>query len=323
MPVPGPGQVRIRVAACALNHLDLWVRKGLPGLRRPYPFILGSDVAGTIDALGAGMSGVAEGDEVLINPGLSCGRCRACLSGHDNLCRDYGILGEHSDGGYAEFLVVPAANLLPAPQRLTPVERATFPVTFLTAWQMLVHKVALRPGETVLIHAAGSGVGVAALQIAKVLGAEVIATASSEAKLARARELGADHTLLSGEGLLEGIRRITGKQGVDVVVEHTGAATWSTSILACARGGRIVTCGATSGYEAITDLRHVFYRQIAIFGSTMGSKGDLFPLLDHIAAGRLRPVIDCVLPLAAARQAHERLENRAQFGKIVLTLSLT
>jgi NADPH:quinone reductase-like Zn-dependent oxidoreductase len=316
--VPGPGEVRIRVAACALNHLDVWVRKGLPGLKRPYPFILGSDVAGTIDALGPGVRGAKEGDEIVVNPGISCGHCRECLAGHDNLCREYGILGEHRDGGYATQLVVPAANLLPAPQRLSPVERAAFPLTFLTAWQMLVHKARVRPGELVLVHAAGSGVGVAAIQIAKLHGADVIATASTDEKLGRARELGADHTVLSTGDVLETVKRVTGKRGVDIVVEHTGAATWPTSILATARGGRIVTCGATSGYDAKTDLRHVFYRQIAIFGSTMGSKGDLFPLLDHVAAGRLRPVLDATYPLSSAKEAHLRLENRAQFGKIVL-----
>ncbi len=319
-PEPGPGEVRVRVAACALNHLDVWVRKGLPGLKRPYPFILGADVAGTVDKLGAGVRGAGVGDEVILNPGLSCGRCRECLAGRDNLCRDYGILGEHRDGGYAEFVVVPAQNLLPAPAKLSPAERAAFPLTFLTAWQMLVDKAAVRPGETVLVHAAGSGVGVAAVQIAKLHGAEVIATASTEEKLARARELGADHTLLSTGGVLDGVKKLTGKRGVDVVFEHTGAATWPTSILACARGGRIVTCGATSGFDAKTDLRHVFFRQIAIFGSTMGSKGALFPLLDHLAAGRLRPVLDRKFPLEAAADAQRRLEDRSQFGKIVLEI---
>lgn len=317
-PTPGAGEVRVRVGACALNRLDLWVRRGLPHLKLRYPFLLGSDVAGTVDGLGAGVRGVRDGDEVVLNPGVSCGRCRACLSGRDNLCPEYGILGETRDGGYADFIVVPAQNLLPAPVRLSVAERATLPLTFLTAWQMLVGKARLQPGETVLIHAAGSGVGSAAVQIARLHGAEVIATASSDDKLARARSLGAQHTVKSDADLVAAVKAITGKRGVDVVFEHTGAATWAQSILACARGGRIVTCGSTSGFDAHTDLRHVFFRQLQIFGSTMGPKGDLFAVLDHVAAGRLQPVLDRTYPLREAAAAHQRLEDRAQFGKIVL-----
>lgn len=318
---PGPGEVRVRVQAVALNHLDVWVRRGLPHLKLRYPFILGADVAGTVDTLGPGVTGIKLGDEVLVNPGVSCGRCRQCLSGRDNLCRDYGLLGEHRDGGYAEQLVVPAENIVAAPPNLTPVERAAIPVTFLTAWQMLVDKARVVPGELVLVHAAGSGVGAAAVQIAKLLGAEVIATASTPEKLASARSLGADHLVLSTDDVLAAARRISGKRGVDVVVEHVGASTWETSILATAWGGRIVICGATSGYEARTDLRHVFFRQIAIFGSTMGPKGSLFPIIDLMRAGRLRPVVDQVYPLAEAAVAHRRLEDRAHFGKLVLTVT--
>jgi NADPH:quinone reductase-like Zn-dependent oxidoreductase len=317
-PAPGPGEVRVRVQAVALNHLDLWVRRGLPGLKRAFPMILGSDVAGTVDALGPGAGELTVGEEVLVNPGISCGHCRQCLAGHDNLCREYGILGEHRDGGYADFVVVPRANILPAPKNLSPIERAALPVTFLTVWQMLVEKAGVRPGETVLVHAASSGVGAAAVQVAKLLGAEVIATASSDEKLERARALGADHLVRSGPEVVAAVRRITGKRGADVVVEHVGAATWEQSILACAWGGRIVTCGATSGFEAKTDLRQIFYRQIAILGSTMGSKAVMFEVLEHVAAGRLRPVVDRSYPLAEAAAAHRRLESRAQFGKIVL-----
>ncbi|MSP63653.1 MAG: alcohol dehydrogenase [Myxococcales bacterium] len=320
-PTPGPGEVRVRVKACALNRLDLWVRGGLPHLRHHYPFILGADIAGTVDGIGGGVRGAKDGDEVVLNPGISCGHCRECLSGRDNLCRDYGILGEHRDGGYAQYVVVPSQNLLPAPKTLPPEEQAAFPLTFLTAWQMLVRKAAIQPGETVLIHAVGSGVGVAALQIARLFGAEVIATASSDAKLARARALGAHHTLRAGEDLVDQVKKITHKRGVDVVVEHTGATTWPQSILACARGGRIVTCGASSGFDAHTDLRHVFFRQLTILGSTMGPKGDLFTILDHVAAGRLRPILDRTYPLEAAAEAHRHLEDRSQFGKIVLLLS--
>jgi NADPH:quinone reductase-like Zn-dependent oxidoreductase len=317
-PAPGPGEVRVRVAAVALNRLDVWVRSGLPHLKLRYPFILGSDIAGTVDGVGPGVQGAKDGDEVVLSPGVSCGRCRECLSGRDNLCRGYGILGETRDGGYAGCIVVPAQNLLPAPTRLSVAERAAIPLTFLTAWQMLVDKARVQPGEVVLIHAAGSGVGTAAIQIARLFGAEVIATASSDDKLARAAALGAQHTVRSGEGVLDAVKRISGRRGVDVVFEHTGAATWPQSILACAKGGRIVTCGATSGFDAVTDLRHVFFRQLQILGSTMGPKGDLFTILDHVNAGRLSPVLDRTYPLAEAAAAHRRLEERAQFGKIVL-----
>jgi NADPH:quinone reductase-like Zn-dependent oxidoreductase len=315
---PGAGEVRVRVQAVALNHLDVWVRKGLPHLKLHYPHIPGGDVAGVVDLVGDGVRGVRPGDEVVLNPGVSCGHCRQCLSGRDNLCREYSILGEHRDGGCAEQIVVPAANLVPAPKNLSPVERAAIPVTFLTAWQMLVEKARVQPGETVLVHAAGSGVGVAGVQIAKLLGAQVIATASTEDKLRRAGELGADHLVLSTGDVLGEARRITGKRGVDVVFEHVGAATWETSLSACAWGGRVVTCGATSGFAAKTDLRHVFFRQLSILGSTMGSKGSLFTILDHVAAGRLKPVVDRTLPLAQAAEAHRLLDERAQFGKIVL-----
>ena len=333
-PEPGPGQVRVRVEAVALNHLDLWGRRGLPHLKLRFPFILGSDIAGTVERVGAGVEGVTPGVEVVVNPGVSCGRCRECLSGRDNLCRHYHILGETRDGGYAEYVVVPVANLLPAPRGIGWAERAAIPLVFLTAWQMLTRKAAVQPGEVVLIHAVGSGVGSAALQIAKMHGAMVIATASTEEKLAQARALGADHTILSAgssaglssgedanERLLAKVREVTGKRGVDVVLEQTGAATWGASIRAAARGGRIVTCGATSGFDAQTDLRHVFFRQLQILGSTMGPKGDLFTILDHVEAGRLRPVLDRTYPLEEAAMAHQRLEQRSQFGKIVLRRS--
>jgi NADPH:quinone reductase-like Zn-dependent oxidoreductase len=318
-PSPGAGEVRVRVGAVAMNHLDLWVRRGLPHLEHTYPFCLGADVAGVVDGVGAGVRGVREGDEVLLNPGVSCGRCRQCLAGRDNLCREYGLLGEHRSGGYREQIVVPAQNLVPAPRNLSVVERAALPTTFLTAWQMLAHKADVREGEVVLVHAAGSGVGVAAIQIAKLLGATVIATASTDEKLARARALGADYLVSSATGdLLAEVKRITGKRGVDVVVEHTGAATWERSIQACAWGGRIVICGATSGFDARTDLRHVFFRQLAILGSTMGSKSMMFDVVRHVEAGRLRPVIDRTFPLWDAVEAHRYLEARTQFGKVVL-----
>jgi NADPH:quinone reductase-like Zn-dependent oxidoreductase len=318
-PSAGAGQVRVRVGAVALNHVDVWVRRGLPHLKLEYPFLLGADVAGTVDQVGDGVSGVKIGDEVVVNPGHSCGRCRDCLSGRDNLCRWFQLMGEDRPGGYAEKLVVPAQNVVPRPPSLTVEQAAAVPVTFLTAWQMLTRKAPVKPGDDVLVMAAGSGVGSAAVQIAKLYGARVIATASSDDKLARARELGADETINHAtQDLVAEVKRLTHKRGVDIVCEHVGAEVWPKIILATARGGRIVTCGATSGFDARTDLRHVFFRQLEILGSTMAPKGDLYPILDHIAAGRLQPVIDRVMPLDEAQAAHRLLESRAQFGKIVL-----
>lgn len=321
-PEPGPGEVRVAVKAVAVNHLDVWVRRGGPAFRLDFPHRLGADITGVIDAFGpgAGDDGLAPGDRVVVNPGISCGRCRACLSGDDNLCPRYRILGENTQGGYAEHVVVPRQNLAPFPGALSFEDAAAVILPFLTAWQMLVRKAAVRPGEVVLVHGAGSGVGVAAVQICKLWGARVIATASTGDKLARARALGADETINYREAdFVAEVRGLTGKRGVDVVFEHVGGETFARSIKATRNGGRIVTCGATSGFTPAIDLRHVFFRQIQILGSTMGSKGDLFEVLAHVAAGRLRPVVHQVMPLAAAAEAHRILEARQAFGKIVLT----
>lgn len=322
-PQPGPGEVIVAVRACALNRLDLWVRGGLPGLTLPMPHVLGSDIAGVVARLGAGVPDEWLGREVVVNPGLSCGRCEWCLSGRDNLCASYRILGENAPGGYVEQIAVPLTNLVPKPAALSWVEAAAFPLTFLTAWQMLTLRADLRPGETVLIHAVGSGVGTAGLQIAKLLGAHVIALAGSEAKLARARALGADATILSSDAdWPKQVRALpeVGRRGVDVVFEHVGEATWAESIKLCRKGGRVVTCGASSGWDARTDLRHVFFRQIQLLGSTMGSKASLFTLAKLIGEGKLRPIVDRVFPLADAAQAHRYLDRREQFGKVVLSL---
>ncbi|HEU5059122.1 MAG TPA: zinc-binding dehydrogenase, partial [Kofleriaceae bacterium] len=302
---PGPMEVRVAVRAVALNHLDLWVRRGGPAFKLSYPHRLGADVAGVVDALGPGVRDLEVGQRVVVSPGLSCGVCRACLSGRDNLCRQYGILGEHRSGGYGELLVVPRRNIAPYPGDLSFPEAAAGLLTFLTAWQMLVDKAAVRPGETVLVQGAGSGVGVAGVQIARLLGARVIATAGSDEKLARVRELGAEATInyRSADFVAE-VKKLTGKRGVDVVFEHVGGATFEGSVRAVATGGRIVTCGATSGFEPKVDLRHIFFRQIAVLGSTMGSKGALLEVLEHHAAGRLRPIVDRTLPLARAADAH-------------------
>jgi NADPH:quinone reductase-like Zn-dependent oxidoreductase len=318
-PVVGPGEVRVRVRACALNHLDIFVRRGLPNLRLTYPHILGADVAGEVESVGPGVRGVEPGQKTILAPVVSCGTCRECLAGRDNFCRRYVILGEGRDGGYAELVVVPAANVLPYPHALEHTEAAAIPLVFQTAWQMVVDKARVRPGETVLVLAAGSGVGSAALQIAKLHGARVIATASTREKLDQATALGADEVInYTAENLFKRVRELTGKRGADVIIEHVGAATWETSIKACARGGRIVTCGATSGWKANTDLRHVFFRQLSIIGSTMGSKAVLYDVIEHVNAGRLRPIVGQVLPLADAPEAHRILEEREQFGKVVL-----
>ncbi|HEX3697579.1 MAG TPA: zinc-binding dehydrogenase [Polyangia bacterium] len=323
-PTPGPGQVQVRVSAVALNHIDLWLRRGLPALKIALPHISGGDVCGVVSALGAGVCGVDEGTRVVLNPGLSCGRCRACLDGRDNFCPDYQLLGEHNWGGQAEFVVVPAANLVPVPRAaatISDAELAAVPIAFITAWQMLVDRAQIRQGETVLVLAGGSGVGSAALQIAKMFGARVIATASTAEKRGAARALGADETIDSnGDTLVADVKRLTGKRGADIVVEHVGAATFPQSVVACARGGRIVTCGATAGFEPVLNLRHVFWRQLSILGSTLASKSRLFDVMELIATKRLRPVVDRLLPLAEVAQGHALLESRAAFGKIVLTL---
>ncbi|HET8541229.1 MAG TPA: zinc-binding dehydrogenase [Anaeromyxobacter sp.] len=318
-PQAGPGQVLVAPRAAAVNHLDIWVRKGWPGLKLAFPHVLGSDVAGVVEAVGAGVEGWKPGDEVVVNPSLGCGRCERCLSGRENLCRRFSILGEHVSGGMAERIAVPARNVLPKPARLSFEEAAAVPLTFMTAWHALVERARVRPGETVLVHAAGSGVGVAAVQIAKLLGARVIATAGSDAKLEKARALGADEVVnYETRDFVQETRRLTEKKGVDVVFEHVGKKTWEQSILAVGIGGRITTVGATTGFDPLTDLRHVFFRQISILGSTMGTAGDLLEVLRFVGEGRLRPVVDRTLPFAEARAAQGLLAERAQFGKIVL-----
>ncbi len=318
VPEPGPGEVRVRIRAVALNHLDIWVRRGGPAFKLEYPHILGSDIVGTIDAVGPGAAGEV-GTKVVVQPGLSCGRCTACLGGHDNLCRYYKILGENTQGGYGQYIVVPQVNIAPYPERLSFPEAAASILPFLTSWQMIVHKARVQPGETVLVQGAGSGIGVAAIQIAKLFGARVIATASTEAKLARARQLGADVTIdYTKQDFVAECKKLTGKRGVDAVVEHVGGEVFAASIRAVKNGGRVVTCGATAGFHPAIDLRHIFFRQVEVLGSTMGSKADLLTVLSHVAAGRLSPVLHEVLPLARAADAHRMLEERRAFGKVVL-----
>jgi NADPH:quinone reductase-like Zn-dependent oxidoreductase len=324
-PTPGPGEVQIRVTAAALNHIDLWLRQGLPALRVSLPHVSGGDVCGVVAELGPGVAvraGCAVGDRVLVNPGLSCGRCQACLSGRDNFCPDYRMIGEQTWGGEAEVLVVPAQNLVPAPRdriALDDAQLAALPTVFMTVWQMLIERAQIRLGETVLVLAAGSGVGTAAIQIAKLHGARVIATASTDAKLEAARALGADETINHATAdLVAEVKRLTSRRGADIVVEHVGAATFPKSVVACAKGGRIVTCGATAGFEPVLNLRHVFWRQLSILGSTMASKSRLFEIVDLVAAGRLKPVVHRVFRLDEVAAAHRLLESRETFGKLVL-----
>ena len=319
VPEPGPKEVRVRLKAAALNHLDVWVRKGVASPKLPLPHVLGADGSGVVDAVGPGVEGFAPGDEVVINPGLSCGRCERCLAGEDNLCPRYQILGEHRHGTYAEYVVLPEANLAPKPKNRSFEEAAAIPLTCLTAWQMVVDKLGVRPGDDVLVMAAGSGVSVAAIQIAKLFGARVIATAGSEDKLRRAKALGADETVnYTHPDWPKEVRRLTGGKGADKVVDHTGALYFEGVIKATANGGRIAIAGASSGYEGTLPFAHVFYRQLSILGSTMASKSRLFPILRFVEEGKLKPVVGQVLPLEAAAEGHRLLEERRVFGKVVL-----
>ena len=321
-PVPAAGQVLVRVRAVALNHIDLWVRAGLPRLRVRFPHTLGADIAGEIAALGDGVTGWAAGDAVMIHPGVSCGRCAACVAGQDNRCREYSILGEHIPGGYAEFIAVPQENLWRKPSHLSFEEAAAMPLVFLTAWNMLVAKAELRFGEQVLIWGAGSGVGSAAIQIARMYEARVITTVGEAWKAAPARDLGADAVILYREqDVLEEVRRLTDRRGVDVVVDHVGRATWETSIKALALGGRLAVCGATSGAEVAFDVRYLFGRQLSILGTWMGTKGEMAEVMRLIERRRFAPVIHAVLPLEQAADAHRLLAESRHFGKIVLTVA--
>jgi NADPH:quinone reductase-like Zn-dependent oxidoreductase len=314
--------VRVRVRAVAVNHIDLWTRRGLPHVKYTWPHRLGCDIAGEVEALGPGARQAQIGDRVLVSPGLSCGVCARCLSGEDNLCKQYRIYGEGAQGGYTRHIHVPDTNLLPCPANLSFTEAAALPLVFLTAWQMIVRKGEVAPGQTVLVQAAGSGVSTAAIQIAKLFGARVIATTGNDAKVERARALGADHVInYETSDFVAECKKLTGKLGVDVVVEHVGGDVFVRSILATRWGGRVVTCGATAGFTPTLDLRHIFFRQVEVKGSTMGCKGDLFLILALVEEGKLKPVVDRVLPLWSAAEAHRVLEERKAFGKVVLEVS--
>jgi NADPH:quinone reductase-like Zn-dependent oxidoreductase len=318
-PTPGHGEVRIAVHAVALNHLDLFVRNGLPSLKLPLPHIGGSDIAGTVDAVGEGVTDWQAGDAVIVNPSLPCLACAMCRAGEHPLCDDYKIIGEHVHGGLAEYVVVPAHRLYPKPDRLDFTQAAAVPLAFETAWRALVTRAAVRAGETVLVLGAGGGVATAAVQIAKLAGAHVIAVTSSPARAERVRALGADIVIdRNAEPWSKAVWRATAKRGADVVVENVGAATWRDSLRAAARLGRIVTYGATTGPTPETDIRYVFWKQLVILGSTMSTDAEFAAAMGAVAAGRLEPVVGAVLPLDEIRHAHELLEAGAAFGKIVL-----
>jgi NADPH:quinone reductase-like Zn-dependent oxidoreductase len=322
-----PLDVRVRLKAGALNHLDLWTMRGLPGLALEFPHILGGDGAGVVDAVGPDVTRVRPGDAVLFNPGISCYRCEPCLAGEHSLCVEYRLLGEHLPGTLAEYVVVPEPNVFPIPTPPPPhaplsfPEAAAFSLVTITAWRMLITRARLRPGETVLVWGVGGGVASTALRIAKLAGAVVIATSSSDAKLVRARELGADVTLNHTQvDVAREVRALTGRRGADVIVEHVGEATWDQSLRALGRGGRVVTCGGTTGPMLTVDVRRLFWYQWDILGSTMGNAEEYREIVRLLGQGHLRPLVDSVFPLADARGAFERLANGDHMGKVVVEL---
>jgi NADPH:quinone reductase-like Zn-dependent oxidoreductase len=316
-PKPRKDQVLVRVKACAMNHLDLWVRKGLPGVNLPH--IPGSDVAGEIVEVGEYVTGLRTGQRVLLAPMHFCGHCEQCVAGRQNLCSDFTVLGNGVDGGDCELIAAGPASVIPLPDNLGFTEAASVPLVFLTAFHMLTGRGSLRPGQTVLILGANSGVGTAAIQIAKLFNATVIATAGDDRKTQKAHALGADYVINHYQQKIgDEARNITNKAGVDIVIEHVGVATWNESLKALKPGGTLVTCGATTGFDAQLNLRFLFSRQLATLGSYMGTMGELHEVLKHVFSGRVKPVVDRTFPLAEVRAAHEYLESSQMFGKVVL-----
>lgn len=312
-------EVLIRVRACSLNHLDIRIRRGLPGVPVPLPHIPGSDVAGEVAQVGSHVQSVKVGQRVVVAPGLSCGICEHCQAGDDNHCRRYTILGFVVDGGCAEFVRVPERNVLPLPDDLTYEEGAAIPLVFLTVWHMLLKRARLQPGEDVLVLGAGSGVGSAAIQVARLVGTRVFATVGHESKRQKALELGAEIVINHSEtDVAEEIRKITERRGVDVVVEHVGEATWEKSMNSLAVGGRLVTCGATTGGNVDLSIGKLFSRNLSVLGSYMGRRSELYPILKLVSERKLKPVIDSVMPLSHCARAHLRMERREHFGKLVL-----
>lgn len=316
-PKPRKDQVLVRIKACALNHLDIFVRTGIPGVNLPH--ILGSDIAGEIVEIGEYITGFKPGQRVLLAPMHFCNRCAKCEAGVQNLCREFTVFGNAVDGGNCELIAVPAVNVIPIPDGLDFNQAASVPLVFLTAWHMLVGRAGIRPGQTVLVLGAGSGVGIAAIQIAKLFNARVISTAGDETKLEKAKALGADHVINHyKQKISQEVRAITNKEGVDIVFEHVGAATWDESMKSLKPGAVIVTCGATTGPTVTFDLRFLFMRQLSFLGSYMGTMGELHEVLSHVFAGRLKPVVDRTFPLREIRAAHEFMEKSQMFGKIVV-----
>jgi NADPH:quinone reductase-like Zn-dependent oxidoreductase len=320
-PTVGAGDVLVRVKACALNHLDIWVRQGNPAYSMPLPHVSGSDVAGIVDQVGAHVDGITVGQRVFVSPGISCWRCDACLAGRDNFCRSYSLLGAMAHGGYAEYVKVPFRNVLPIPENLSFEQAAAFPLVSVTASHMLFALAGLQHGETVLIMGAGSGVGSMAVQMAKLAGARVITTVGSDDKIPKAVILGADAVINHArEKVPERVKLLTEGRGVDVVIEHVGPEVWDSCLASLAKGGRLITCGATTGAEVKLDLRYLYSRQYTIKGSYMGTRAELVKVAELMGQRRLIPVIDRTFPLHEARAAQELMLSRKFFGKIVLTV---
>jgi 2-desacetyl-2-hydroxyethyl bacteriochlorophyllide A dehydrogenase len=320
-PMIGPEDVLVRVKACALNHLDIWTREGNPAYPLVLPHIVGSDVAGTVDQIGSHVEGFTAGQRVCVSPGLSCWRCNACLAGRDNFCRSYGLLGAVVHGGYAEYVKVPFRNLLPIPDHISFEQAAAFPLVSVTASHMLFALAGLQQGETVLVMGAGSGVGMMAVQMAKLAGAHVITTVGSEEKVPKAKNLGADAVINhSKEKVAERVKALTERHGVDVVIEHIGPDVWDSCLESLAKGGRLITCGATTGGDVKLNLRYMYARQLTIKGAYMGTRAELVKAAELVGQGRLTPVIDRTFPLQEARQAQDLMVQRKFFGKIVLTV---
>ncbi|RMH34400.1 MAG: alcohol dehydrogenase [Nitrospirae bacterium] len=329
VPVPEPrsGEVLVRVKACALNHLDIWIRQGIPAYHVPLPHISGCDVAGTIERVGgdqdeSDLQSLAPGQPVVISPGLSCWRCEFCLSGRDNLCPTYKILGAQVNGGYAEFVVVPIRNVLPIPRGLTFVQAAACPLVSVTAWHMVMTLAQVEPTECVLVMGGGSGVGSMAIQLAKAVGARVLTTVGARDKVEKAKKLGADEVIdHSTEDIAQRVRELTDGHGVEVVLDHIGQRVWQACLRSLVRGGRFVTCGATTGGDLPLDARFLFSRQLTLKGAYMGTRGELVKAMRLIAAGTIRPVVDRVLPLREAAAAQQLMLDRKIFGKVVLKIT--
>ena len=322
-PKPQKGEAVIKIKSCGLNHLDIWVIKGRSAEKLTEAHIIGSDASGIVQSAGAEVKNIKAGDEVVVNPGLSCGRCEYCRSGQNSECERFGITGLSRPGLFAEMAAVPAVNLYPKPAHMSFDEAGGFVLTFLTAWRMLMTKANLKSGQTVLIHGIGGGVATSSLQLAKLAGAEVIVTSSSDSKLACAKGLGADHTInyKREEDIAGKVKEITSGRGADIVIDSAGAATWPCDLAAVRKGGTIVLCGVTTGATAQTNLRTIYWNQLKIFGSTLGSDEDLRQMLKAVSAGKIKPVIDSVKTLSSVREALGRMEAAEQFGKIILKVS--